>query len=131
IDVIYRLLEEDRAASGAGNIQPPIHDPGADATPEDRAEPKWENFGALLYAVRFNPGDPRLQRRDMSDSVPEAGGYLVPTDFRTELLQVDPQSALVRPRATVIPAGSQPDAEVAMVALDQSGDKGVYSGVTV
>lgn len=131
IDVIYRLLEEERVASGAGNIQPPTHDPGADATPEDRAEPKWESFGEFLYAVRFNPADPRLQRRDMSVSVPGAGGYLVPTEFRTEILKVDPQSALVRPRATVIPAGSQPDAEVSMVALDQSGDKGVYSGVVV
>lgn len=131
IDVIYRLMDEERAASGAGNIQPPIHDPGADATTEGRAEPKWESFGEFLYAVRFNPADPRLQRRDMSVSVPGAGGYLVPTEFRTEILKVDPQSALVRPRATVIPAGSQPDAEVSMVALDQSGDKGVYSGVVV
>jgi len=129
IDVIYRLLDEERAANGTGNIVPPFNAPGDGA--EDRNAPKWENFGEFLYAVRFNPGDPRLQRRDMSVSAPEAGGYLVPTEFRTEILQVDPQSALVRPRATVIPAGSQPDAEVSMVALDQSGDKGVYSGVVV
>ena len=131
IDALYRLMEEEKAASGAGNIIPPLNNPGEGIDSENRGESKWEHFGEFLYAVRFNPADPRLQRRDMSVSVPGAGGYLVPTEFRTEILKVDPQSALVRPRATVIPAGSQPDAEVSMVALDQSGNKGVYSGVTV
>lgn len=131
IDALYRLMEEERAASGAGNVIPTLNNPGEGIDVENRGEPKWDHFGEFLYAVRFNPADPRLQRRDMSVSVPESGGYLVPTEYRTEILMVDPQSAIVRPRATVIPAGSQPDAEVSMVALDQSGDKGVYSGVTV
>lgn len=129
IDVIYRLMEEERLASGNGNIPVPAYDPGASL--EDRSEPKWESFGEFLYAVRFNPTDPRLQYRDLSVSEPSAGGYLVPKQFRTEILRIDPQRAIVRPRATVIPAGSQPDAEVGLVALDQSGDKGVYSGVVV
>lgn len=131
IDAFYRLMEEERAASGAGNVIPTLNNPGEGIDVENRGEPKWDHFGEFLYAVRFNPADPRLQRRDMSVSVPESGGYLVPTEYRTEILMVDPQSAIVRPRATVIPAGSQPDAEVSMVALDQSGDNGVYSGVTV
>lgn len=130
IDVIYRLMDEERAASGAGNITPPVHEPGEGSETENR-DAKFETFGDFLYAVRFNPGDPRLQQRDLSMSVPESGGYLVPPEHRTEILRVDPQSAVVRPRATVIPAGSQPDAEVSMVALDQSGDKGVFSGVVV
>lgn len=131
IDALYRLMEEERTASGAGNVIPSLNNPGEGIDVENRGEPKWDHFGEFLYAVRFNPADPRLQRRDMSVSVPGSGGYLVPTEYRTEILMVDPQSAIVRPRATVIPAGSQPDAEVSMVALDQSGDKGVYSGVTV
>jgi HK97 family phage major capsid protein len=62
-----------------------------------------------------------------------SGGFLVPAQFRDELLRVDPASAIVRPRARVIPAGSPPDASVTFPALDQSGTApaNMYGGVDV
>jgi HK97 family phage major capsid protein len=67
----------------------------------------------------------------MSMGVDASGGYAVPNQFREEILEVSPQEAIVRPRATVIPAGDMPDATVDMVALDQSADQNMYGGVVV
>ena len=59
-----------------------------------------------------------------------AGGYSVPDTFVTEILTTfNPGEMIVRPRARVIPAGQYPDAKIKLPALDQSGEKGVYSGV--
>ncbi|HLS34371.1 MAG TPA: phage major capsid protein, partial [Brevibacterium sp.] len=69
--------------------------------------------------------------REMSMGVDASGGYAVPEEFLDTFLEVAPQEAIVRPRATVIPAGSNPDAPVEMVALDQGSDANMYGGVTV
>lgn len=94
----------------------------------------FESLGHFLRAVRFEQGDSRLvslQERAMSVGVGAGGGFLVPTQFVEMLTAVAPQDAIVRPRATVIPAGDSPDAAVEIPADDQSGTRGVYSGVDV
>src|SRR5690606_4763560 len=45
----------------------------------------------------------------------------VPMQFRSDIMQINPQAAIVRPRATVIPAGSPPDSAIIIPALDQTG----------
>ena len=62
-----------------------------------------------------------------------AGGFMIPPQFRSELLRVDPVASLVRPRAQVIPAGSPPDSAITIPALDQTGDtpENVFGGVEV
>jgi HK97 family phage major capsid protein len=61
------------------------------------------------------------------------GGFMVPNQFRSELLAVPAQGEIIRPRARVIPAGSPPDAAITMPALDQTGDApgNSYGGVTM
>jgi HK97 family phage major capsid protein len=59
------------------------------------------------------------------------GGFAIPEQFRPELLQVQPQEAIFRPRCTVIPAGDPPDARITMPALDQTASENVYGGVVV
>jgi HK97 family phage major capsid protein len=56
-------------------------------------------------------------------------GIVIPTQFDQNIRAVTPQTAIIRPRALVIPAGDPPDAPFQMVALDQGGSKGVYAGV--
>jgi HK97 family phage major capsid protein len=51
-------------------------------------------------AVRFE------KLRNYSEKVPSEGGFLVPEEFRTQLLRLQMENAVVRPRATVIPMGS-------------------------
>jgi len=94
-------------------------------------------FGEFLAACRYTPQDARLQallpgaQRDMAMLPGAAGGFLVPPQFAAMLVSITPQDAIVRPRATVIPAGTSPDAPISIPADDQSGVKGVYSGVEV
>lgn len=111
-----------------------------DAQPTDQKHGEWRSFGEFLQAVRWAQNDPRLsyknlegeaETRAMSMGTGAAGGFLVPEQFLDTLLQVDPQDAVVRPRASVIPAGDPPDAAIEIPALDQSGVRGIYSGVSV
>lgn len=117
------------AARGQGTI------PGA------QPDTEFETFGQFMHAVRFNQNDQRLasayhefdtHTEHRMDDGP-SGGFMVPVQFRNTLMRVTPQSALVRPRATVIPAGSPPDSAVTMPALDQTGTApdNVYGGVRV
>lgn len=99
------------------------------------ANTSFESLGQFMSAVRFNPNDQRLNfvegvgaaDGDMDidaemrmDNNP-SGGFMVPTEFRNTIMQVQPQDALVRPRATIIEPGNAPDASVSMPALDQNG----------
>lgn len=116
----------------------------------------FKNLGELIHAVRFGDPKGRLQELPIGQGqgggygVPEAfrslimpqvraefsmgvgteGGFAVPEQFRPDVLMLNPESSIVRPRATVLPAGEPADAKITMPALDQ-GTNGVYGGVEV
>ena len=72
-----------------------------------------------------------VQKTLSMDSDPQ-GGYLVPEVWAPGILQVASEEGIVRPRATVIPAGSpSPDAELNIPLLNQAGasEKDMFSGV--
>jgi HK97 family phage major capsid protein len=92
----------------------------------------------LVTALRRH-SDPRLhaatvtegeQQRDMAMLPGAAGGFLIPPQFADMLTAITPQDAIVRPRATVMPAGIAPDASVTFPMLNQSGALGVFAGMT-
>lgn len=99
------------------------------------ARTSFESLGEFMAAVRFNANDQRLNFVEgvgasgadmemnaefrMDNNV--SGGFMIPPEFRSTIMQVRPQDALVRPRATVIEPGTAPDAGVTMPALDQTG----------
>jgi HK97 family phage major capsid protein len=119
----------DMAASIQGGNAP-------DTRKKDEGSSEWRNFGEFLQAVRWNQRDSRLsyqefEKRDMQVLPGASGGFLVPPQYSSMILQVQPQDAIIRPRATVIPAGDPPDAPITFPTLNQSGARGVYSGVTV
>jgi len=125
------------AASRNAAIQRPAADP---------ARREFESMGEFLNAVRFNPGDQRLTfvegvGAETDDNGLQAelrmdndtqGGFMVPRQLATEIRSVQPQDALVRPRAQVLEAGSPPDASITMPALDQSGANpgNMFGGMT-
>lgn len=117
----------------------------------------FESLGEFIHAVRF--GDPkgrleslpRGQGQGGGIEVPDAfkaqimpwrfkaewrmdegasGGFAVPTQFRDDMLMLRPEAAIVRQRATVIPAGEPPDTMITIPAFEQ-GAKGVFGGVEV
>lgn len=137
------------AASRQGSESPDrVHAQG------DPANREFESLGQFLAAVRFNPGDSRLQFDENAGAnattlgsmnergeftaeqrmdTGSAGGFLVPTQLRSEILRIDPATSIVRPRAQVIPAGSPPDAAISFPALDQGGEapENMFGGVEV
>lgn len=69
-------------------------------------------FGSLMEFLNAVDGDPRdevigpkrrLIKDAMSSTDPSLGGFLVPDEFRTEMLQLSLSEAVVRSRAMVIP----------------------------
>lgn len=104
---------------------------GADAADATPAKPgEFRNLGEWLVAAFRREIRPDIETRDQTMGVGSQGGYLVPAQFRPELLMLASQKSIVRPRAFVIPSGDSPDAELDMPALSQ-GASGVFGGVEV
>jgi HK97 family phage major capsid protein len=68
--------------------------------------------------------------RDMSMGDPTAGGYLIPELFMPGMKMIAAEPGIIRPRASVIPAGSPPDAKINIPVLNQ-GTNGEFGGVSV
>ena len=92
--------------------------------------PGFECLGEVVYCARFQPGDSRL-RALQEMGVGESGGFAIPDEFNPTLREVGTQEAIVRPRATVVPAGASPDADLVLPALNQSSAANMYGGVEV
>ncbi len=83
---------------------------------------------------RKDPRDPAINARRakltnaMSSTVPADGGFLIPEEFRAELLRVALETAIVRPRARVIPMASL---RAAIPTVDSTSNAStVFGGVT-
>lgn len=124
-----RQAELDRRKA---ELKKPVRQPprmAATFTPENPEE--FKNFGEFIHAVTFNPADRRLydfEAREQSMGTGVEGGFMVPTQFLGTLLSYSPQEAIFRPRCTVIPAGTPPDSEISMPALDQGTGENIYGG---
>lgn len=116
----------------------------------------FKNLGEFIHAIRFGDAKGRLAELPVGQgqgggyAVPDAfkgqlmphtkdwsmgtdanGGYAVPPQFDvSQIWMLNPERSIVRPRATVIPAGDPPDAALNMPALNQ-GNNGVFGGVEV
>jgi len=129
--------KEDRQAEldrRKAELKKPVNQPprmAATFTPDNPAE--FKNIGEFLYSVRFNRDDRRLydlyEDRAQSMGTGTEGGFAVPTQFVGTLMSVTPQEAIFRPRCRVIPAGSPPDSEISMPALDQGSAKNMRAGI--
>ena len=106
------------------------------STKAQKTDPKeFVDLRDFLLSVVSRRDDPRLydlyEEREQSMGTGTKGGFMVPEQFRPGLLAIDPQAAIFRPRAQVIPAGSPPDAAISMAALNQGAAENMYGGVTV
>jgi len=73
----------------------------------------------------------RPEARGQSMGGGTEGGFAIPEQFRPELLMAPTQTGIVRPRATVIPAGDPPDAKISIPSLDQTSAQNNFGGVTM
>ena len=90
---------------------------------------EFATLGEFMNAVKAGT-DSRLEFvASQTMGTGSEGGFLVPKKFGDMITGFTPEGSVVRPRATVIPGGEYPDAKISFPAFDQSGTKGVYSGV--
>lgn len=70
----------------------------------------------------------KLQKiHNYQEKIPSEGGFLVPEEFRAEILRVSLESSIVRPRARVVPMGS---ATLRFPTIDSTSNvSSVYGGV--
>ena len=139
---IDSMIEESKKLPGYGShTDLPAGNPGGTKLGDQPPSPdKWKTWGDYLYhvwlAMHPNPTQvggfvhPLLKDRfhkdeagpsnvkDMTEAVGSAGGYLVPTEFQTELLAIMGENGIGRPRATVIPMRRR---QLDMPVLDQTG----------
>lgn len=70
----------------------------------------FDSLGEMVQALhpKADPANGKLAqfRNAMSSNTPSGGGFLVPEEFRSDLLSVALERAVVRPRATVVPMSS-------------------------
>lgn len=72
-------------------------------------------FGNFLMAVKaaskgrtdprlsYFDGEPGAEAKDLAEGTGSTGGYLVPTEFRAELMAAVAENSIVRPRSMIIP----------------------------
>lgn len=107
------------------------------------ARKSFETLEEFVTCAIFKQDDPRLadhyqeiNATDQEFKTGATGGFMVPGEFREQMLSVDTKPGFVRAHgAQVLERGARPDAEVTLPALDQrqdaSGNHQVYGGVTV
>lgn len=66
---------------------------------------KFKTVGEFYQAVGKGGDHPYL--KTLQEQAGATGGFLVPEEFRVELLRLAVQGAIIRPRATVVPMGSE------------------------
>ncbi|MCY9758967.1 phage major capsid protein [Paenibacillus alvei] len=123
---------------------------------EKKDDAGFASLGEMFHALRY--GDPKGRILELKVSEGQGGGRQVPEAFRDQLmsfrnewkvdgtggagnflptqfrpdtvLQINAPVSIVRPRATIIPAGDPPDSKITIPALTQ-GSNGVFGGVEV
>jgi len=117
-----KMIEDARLMQQKGAMLTDIGRAAAEMVEEheDKAAPAgptqftdWVDFmGAVASAYKGNKVDRRLvgwkdaatpeERKDLVENIGASGGFLVPTEFYSQLMSVDPESQIVRSRATKI-----------------------------
>jgi HK97 family phage major capsid protein len=127
-----KKLNHDPAAIATGAPSRLYNNPKAAGAPLDGLFPDFYTFLQATWA-KGNKSPETLEKleqvRNYSERVPAEGGLLVPEEFRTQLMQLAVETAVVRPRATVIPMQS-PRLHVPMVD-ETSRSSSIFGGVIV
>lgn len=97
---------------------------------------KFADIGDFINTVwhgQRNPSKEQIENLSIvngySEAVPDAGGHLVPEEFRQQLLMLELEASIVKPRATVIPMAS---ASLTFPTVDATSNaSSVFGGIVV
>ena len=132
------IKAEEKKAERSATLAKSKEDAKKIVTPAPRMEIRegkegeFRNLGEFFGALATDPSDPRLKELRVAQMKNgTSGGFAIPGQFRDQLMKVQAQASVIRPRATVIPAGDPPDAELSMPALDQRASQNMFGGVVI
>jgi HK97 family phage major capsid protein len=97
-----------KAVNSAGPARA-LDNPKANGAPLNGLFPDWYSFLQATWPKGNKSQEikDKLQTvMDYSEQVPAEGGFLVPEEFRSQIMRLMLPNQVVRPRATVIPMGS-------------------------
>jgi HK97 family phage major capsid protein len=127
-------LDESKAQAGA-RPSPVYDNPRAKGAPLNGV---WPDFYTFLQDVWFSKGNGAVtaearKRLDIynaySEKVPSDGGFLVPEEFRSQIMRLSLENSIVRPRATIIPMGAP---RVHIPSIDETSRvSSIFGGVVV
>jgi HK97 family phage major capsid protein len=127
-------LSPKQAALAPGTRIADKYNPNA---PGAKIDPLFDDVRSFMQAIWHGSRDPEAQaskfqikeiQNTFGSTVPADGGFLIPEYLRSELLRVALETALVRPRARVIPMESL---TVPFPMIDNTSNaSSVYGGVT-
>lgn len=127
-------LDLNVAERAGAQPSPVLNNPRAVGAPLNGVWPDFYTFLQDVYANKSGrAGGDTTERMKIyntySEKVPSEGGFLVPEEFRSTLLQLSMENAIVRPRATIIPMGSP---RVSIPCIDETSRvSSVFGGVVV
>jgi HK97 family phage major capsid protein len=123
------------ALLAGGKAKQPFGNP--DTAPGAALNGKFKDVGEFVNTIwhKRAPGvDADLDEKfgilnEYSVKVPDSGGFLVPEEFRQELLALELETSIVKPRATVIPMSS---ASLTFPTVDATSNvSSVFGGIIV
>lgn len=126
-------LDLDVAKTAGARPSPQFDNPRAPGAPLNGI---WPDFYTFLQDTWHNTKQPTKEQQDRlsqlyaySEKVPSEGGFLVPEEFRTQMMRLAMESSIVRPLATVIPMGAP---RVHIPCIDETSRvSSVFGGVIV
>jgi HK97 family phage major capsid protein len=107
-DAVQRAVGDVLSRSGAKRL--PVAEYNADAVGVSE-DGKWKTRGEFFQKV-FEAGngfgiDSRLMHtRNLGENFGDTGGFLVPEEFRPDLMQIPIEQSVIRPRAFTMPMAS-------------------------
>ena len=117
-------------SKGGARRLPEAYNPEAVGATEDGKFKTAGEFYQKVYASSLGRGvDARLvETRNLGENFGDAGGFLVPEEFRPDLMQMNLESSVVRPRAFTMPMASS---TIRIPAVrDTSHASNVFGGVS-
>lgn len=131
-----RILAKDLPSRGTGAQRAAAHNPEAFGAQLDGTFRSLGEFGSTIDIKNVQSGGRRNPdkyaklmevKNAYSSSDPASAGFLVPEEFRSDIMGMVLEMAIVRPRATVIPMGSP---TVSLPFVDETTHVGsVYGGM--
>lgn len=105
-----RRLNLDVANSQGARPSPALNNPRAMGAPLNGVFPDFYSFLQATWVGNKNPSSEQRDQlkvlNEYSEKVPSEGGFLVPEEFRSQVMALSLGDSIVRPRATVIPMGA-------------------------